>query len=129
MAVALEVRCPLLDRSVADLAGHVPPHLLMPGNRPKGLLRRLAAEHLPPAIVRRPKRGFAVPIGHWFRHELKDALIVNPYDTAGVKSAMVQAVEMDPDDARRRMQSMRRTVARNDATSWARQFLAALARQ
>ena len=74
MAVALEVRCPLLDRSVADLAGHIPPHLLMPRNRPKGLLRRLAAEHLPDAIVKRPKRGFAVPIGHWMRDELKDAL-------------------------------------------------------
>ena len=71
MAVALEVRCPLLDRAVADLAGHVPPHLLMPRNRPKGLLRRLAAEHLPERIVRRPKRGFAVPIGHWMRGELK----------------------------------------------------------
>lgn len=74
MAVALEVRCPLLDRAVADLAGHVPPHLLMPRNRPKGLLRRLAAEHLPPAIANRPKRGFAVPIGHWMRGELRDGL-------------------------------------------------------
>ena len=74
MAVALEVRCPLLDRSVVDLAGHVPPHLLMPRNRPKGLLRRLAAESLPAEVVRRPKRGFAVPIGHWMRAELKDAL-------------------------------------------------------
>ncbi|BAM04385.1 asparagine synthase (glutamine-hydrolyzing) [Phycisphaera mikurensis] len=74
MAVALEVRCPLLDRAVSDLAGHVPPHLLMPRNRPKGLLRRLAAEHLPAAIVKRRKQGFAVPIGHWMRGELKDAL-------------------------------------------------------
>ncbi len=55
MAVALEVRCPLLDRAVADLAGHVPPHLLMPRNRPKGLLRRLAAEYLPDDVVRRPE--------------------------------------------------------------------------
>ena len=74
MAVALEVRCPLLDRSVADLAGHVPPRLLMPRHRPKGLLRRLAAESLPAEVVHRPKRGFAVPIGHWMRGELKDAL-------------------------------------------------------
>ncbi len=74
MAVAIEVRCPLLDTSVADLAGHIPPHLLMPRGKPKGLLRQLAAKWLPPEIVGRPKRGFAVPIGTWFRTGLRDAL-------------------------------------------------------
>jgi asparagine synthase (glutamine-hydrolysing) len=74
MAVAIEVRSPLLDTSVADLAGHIPPRLLMPRGRPKGLLRELAADHLPRDIVRRPKRGFAVPIGGWFRTSLQDEL-------------------------------------------------------
>lgn len=74
MAVAIEVRCPLLDTSVADLAGHIPPRLLMPGGRPKGLLRDLAEDWLPHEIVTRPKRGFAVPIGAWFRTSLRDEL-------------------------------------------------------
>ncbi|MEM1099342.1 MAG: asparagine synthase (glutamine-hydrolyzing) [Planctomycetota bacterium] len=74
MAVAIEVRCPLLDTSVADLAGHIPPRLLMPGGKPKGLLRDLAGDWLPREIVTRPKRGFAVPIGGWFRTSLRDEL-------------------------------------------------------
>ena len=74
MAVALEVRCPLLDTQVADLAGHLPSRVLMPGGRPKGLLRALAVQYLPLRIVNRPKRGFAIPIGHWLRTTLRDPL-------------------------------------------------------
>jgi asparagine synthase (glutamine-hydrolysing) len=74
MAVALEVRCPLLDTQVCDLAGHLPTSVLLPGGQAKGLLKQVAAEYLPPAIIHRPKRGFAVPIGLWFRGLLRDSL-------------------------------------------------------
>ncbi|MEX0744421.1 MAG: asparagine synthase (glutamine-hydrolyzing) [Phycisphaeraceae bacterium] len=74
MAVALEVRCPLLDTQVCDLAGHLPPRVLMPNGRPKGLLRQVAERYLPASIVGRRKQGFAVPIGNWFRTHLKDDL-------------------------------------------------------
>lgn len=75
MAVALEVRSPMLDTAVCELAGRLPPRLLMPGGRPKALLRALAADlGLPPRILNRPKRGFAIPIGYWFRAHMKDAL-------------------------------------------------------
>jgi asparagine synthase (glutamine-hydrolysing) len=74
MAVALEVRCPMLDTQVADLAGHLPTSVLMPGGVNKGLLRKLAARHLPDTIIQRPKRGFAIPIGRWFREKLRDDL-------------------------------------------------------
>ena len=80
MAVALEVRCPLLDTQVCDLAGHLPTSVLMPGGRPKGLLRALATELVPLTIVNRPKRGFAVPIGGWFRTMLRDALADHLFD-------------------------------------------------
>ena len=69
MAVALELRCPMLDTQVVDLAGHLPTSVLMPGGRPKALLRRLAARHVPRPIVDLPKRGFSVPIGRWFREQ------------------------------------------------------------
>jgi asparagine synthase (glutamine-hydrolysing) len=74
MAVALEVRCPMLDTQVMDFASHVPLAVLAPGGRAKKLLREVAAPLLPRAIVERPKRGFAVPIGRWFRDDLRSAL-------------------------------------------------------
>jgi asparagine synthase (glutamine-hydrolysing) len=67
MAVALELRCPMLDTQVVDLAGHLPTSVLLPDGRAKGLLRRLAARHVPASIIDLPKRGFSVPIGQWFR--------------------------------------------------------------
>ena len=74
MAVSLEVRCPMLDTQVMDLAGHLPLTVLMPGGRSKALLRQVAAKYVPAAIVKRPKAGFAVPIGSWFRKDLSPML-------------------------------------------------------
>lgn len=72
MAVGLEVRCPLLDSRVCELATHLPPDLLMLSGQPKGLLRQIAAKFLPREIVKRPKQGFALPIGQWFKTQLRD---------------------------------------------------------
>ncbi len=67
MAVALEVRCPLLDRDLAEALVAAPIGRLIPGRKRKGLLRCIARAHLPASVVERPKMGFAVPIGLWFR--------------------------------------------------------------
>ena len=74
MAVALEVRCPLLDRGVIELAHGLPIQTLVPGGRPKALLRQFGATLLPESIARRPKAGFALPIGNWLRGKLRDAV-------------------------------------------------------
>jgi asparagine synthase (glutamine-hydrolysing) len=93
MAVALEVRCPMLDTAVCDLAGHLPTHVLMPMGRSKGLLRRFAADFLPTAIIRRPKRGFALPLGSWFRGHLqaplRDRLLDGALETLGIPPAVL----------------------------------------
>jgi len=67
MAVALEVRCPYLDRDLVRRTLAAPMGALIPGRRRKALLRSIARKHLPAAVVDRPKMGFAVPIGQWFR--------------------------------------------------------------
>lgn len=51
--------------------------------------------------------------------ELGDALLVNPYDIDGMAWAMVTAIEMDPEERRERMSSMRRSVVAHDIHSWA----------
>ncbi|MBW8877655.1 MAG: asparagine synthase (glutamine-hydrolyzing) [Acidobacteria bacterium] len=72
MAHALEVRCPLLDHRVVELAARVPARLKLDGTRSKVLLRRVAARRLPAEILNRPKRGFAPPVSRWLREDLRD---------------------------------------------------------
>jgi asparagine synthase (glutamine-hydrolysing) len=66
MAHSLEVRVPLLDHKVVEFAATVPPELQV-GRGPKSLLKRAMRGILPDAILDRPKQGFAVPLGAWFR--------------------------------------------------------------
>jgi asparagine synthase (glutamine-hydrolysing) len=69
MSVALEVRAPFLAREVAELGIHATYESLMPRGERKGLLRAVARKYLPAEIVDRPKQGFAIPIGEWFRND------------------------------------------------------------
>lgn len=74
MSVALEVRCPLLDTAVMDLALSMPMRALISGSQTKSLLRRVASRWLPPDVVSRPKMGFAIPIGGWFAGPMREML-------------------------------------------------------
>lgn len=69
MAVALEVRAPFLDARLVRKVTRVRLSSLMPNNQRKGLLRQVARKYLPAEIVDRPKMGFAIPIGEWFRSD------------------------------------------------------------
>jgi asparagine synthase (glutamine-hydrolysing) len=80
MAHGLEVRCPLLDHRVVELAARTPSRLKLAGagfasggkSGTKILLRRLAARRLPAEILAGRKRGFAPPIERWLREDLRD---------------------------------------------------------
>ena len=58
--------------------------------------------------------------------ELTSALLVNPHDTDGVKEALYTALTMPPEEAAKRMRTLRRQVLDNDVDRWARSFLTAL---
>ena len=72
MAVSLEVRCPLLDHRVAEFAWSLPIEMKIRGGDAKWLLRQVLYQHVPRALVDRPKAGFSVPVGDWLRAELRD---------------------------------------------------------
>jgi len=55
--------------------------------------------------------------------ELAGAFLVNPHDIAGMKDTIVQAATAPPQEARRRMRSMRRRVREYDVARWAATFL------
>ncbi len=65
MADGLEVRVPLLDRRVVDLALSLPLALKVRGRRGKHLLRRAGEGLLPPAVHAHKKQGFALPLHDW----------------------------------------------------------------
>ncbi|MBA3269625.1 MAG: trehalose-6-phosphate synthase [Acidobacteria bacterium] len=56
-------------------------------------------------------------------HELRDAVIVNPYDIEQVARSMATAIEMPRPEQRDRMRRLRRVVARADASTWAERLI------
>jgi len=71
MAVTLEARVPFLDHNLVEYAATLPNHLKIKGKETKVILKRAFADRLPPEILYRRKRGFGVPLKHYFRGELK----------------------------------------------------------
>jgi asparagine synthase (glutamine-hydrolysing) len=65
MQHSLEVRCPLLDRRLVELAFRFPQRLKQADRTGKHLLKRVAAGRLPEQVLTAPKRGFTAPIGAW----------------------------------------------------------------
>ena len=74
MAASLEVRCPLLDRDLADVAASIPNSWKIREGRGKYILVKALGDTLPPELLTREKMGFGVPLDHWFRGALREML-------------------------------------------------------
>ncbi len=74
MAASLEVRCPLLDQELAELAATLPHRWKIAHGRGKQILLKALGDRLPPELLARPKMGFAVPLAEWFRGSLRELL-------------------------------------------------------
>ncbi len=73
MLHALEVRSPFMDHELVGFAAGLTTDQLLRGG-PKRMLREAFAADLPAWVFKRRKMGFAVPIGEWFRGELRPML-------------------------------------------------------
>jgi asparagine synthase (glutamine-hydrolysing) len=67
MAHSLEVRAPFLDVDLVDFVRSIPTEWKLRGGQTKALLKSALQPLLPDDILHRPKKGFGVPIGSWFR--------------------------------------------------------------
>ena len=72
MAYGLEARSPLLDHQLMEFAASIPAGLKVRGREKKWIFRNALRGWIPDEILDRPKQGFSVPIGDWFRNELRD---------------------------------------------------------
>jgi asparagine synthase (glutamine-hydrolysing) len=76
MATSLEVRVPLLDHSFVEWVTGLPAEWKLRGGQQKYILRKLAERvGVPREAIYRPKQGFAMPLVHWIRNELKDLIM------------------------------------------------------
>ncbi|ADG94196.1 asparagine synthase (glutamine-hydrolyzing) [Arcobacter nitrofigilis DSM 7299] len=71
MSYSLEARVPLLDHRIVEFAYSLPIKLKLK-HGPKSILKEILYKEVPKELIERPKRGFSVPLKHWFRKELKD---------------------------------------------------------
>jgi asparagine synthase (glutamine-hydrolysing) len=74
MAASVELRPPLLDHELVEIAFTLPSSLKVRGRFTKWVLKEVARRYLPDEVVDRPKVGFRVPLDSWFRTDLRDSM-------------------------------------------------------
>ena len=74
MANSLEVRSPFLDHKLMEFAAKLPAEYKLRGSTKKYILKKAIGDLLPSENVHRRKMGFGVPVGKWFREELREFL-------------------------------------------------------
>lgn len=77
MAASIESRVPFLDHKLVEFTARMPREMKLRGGTTKWILREAMKGILPNEILNRPKMGFPVPVGRWFRGEFKH--IVDEY--------------------------------------------------
>lgn len=72
MSSSIEARVPLIDHLIVEFASSIPPNLKLRGLTEKYILKQVGSDILPPALMKRKKRPFRIPIDTWFRGELDE---------------------------------------------------------
>ncbi len=75
MLNSIETRVPMLDKNVIELAFSMPSDFKIRGRNQKFILKDTFKDLIPQEVLGKSKRGFAVPIGEWFKGPLKGMLL------------------------------------------------------
>jgi asparagine synthase (glutamine-hydrolysing) len=71
MKNSLEVRVPFLDHRLVEFVFGMPGNLKLRGKKGKYILLETFKDLLPPSLLKRPKRGFEIPISKWLKSDLR----------------------------------------------------------
>ncbi len=86
MAHGLEVRPPLLDHELFELAARIPSRFKVRGRETKWIVKQTYQNLLPASILWRPKHGFDIPVDSWLRGPLRpmfEAAVLEPHARVG----------------------------------------------
>jgi asparagine synthase (glutamine-hydrolysing) len=119
MAHGLEVRPPLLDHELLELAARVPSRWKVHNGQTKWIFKEAYRDRLPAAAVDRPKHGFEIPVDAWLRGPLRER-----FEASVLKPGARVADLIDADTAGRLYRSHLRGIGRHGSTLWALLVLA-----
>ena len=71
MAASLETRAPFLDHTLIEFLTKLPVDLKLRGLTGKYILKRAMRDLLPQQVIKRPKKGFGMPVAKWVKGELR----------------------------------------------------------
>jgi len=122
MSCGLEVRPPLLDHELLELAAQIPSQLKVRNGQTKWILKEAYRDVLPAEILDRPKHGFEIPVDQWLRGSLREmfqSLVLSPRSRG--------AELVDQQHAGRLYQSHLNGTGRHGAVLWSLLVLSAWA--
>ncbi|MGA8813586.1 MAG: asparagine synthase (glutamine-hydrolyzing), partial [Candidatus Sulfotelmatobacter sp.] len=92
MLTSLEARAPMVDHVFLEWATGLDTKWKMRGREQKYILRKLAERvGVPKDVLYRPKQGFALPLVHWTRNELKELIVTVLLDPLSVQRGYLNA--------------------------------------
>lgn len=119
MANGLEVRPPLLDHELLELAARIPSRLKVRRGETKWIFKQSLRSCLPAEILTRRKQGFELPVDSWLRGPLRSL-----FEDAVLCSRTPIAELIDQEAVRRLYQSHLKRIGRHGPILWALLVLA-----
>jgi len=113
MAFGLEVRPPLLDVSLLELAAAMPSSMKIRNGSKKWILKQIYEPRLPAGLAHRRKQGFELPVDEWLRGPLQDQI-----QNIVLQEASPIADYIDVPQARRMYEQHCRYVGQHGQVLW-----------
>ena len=70
----LESRAPLLNKKLIQYIFDLPFNFKIYNNKTKWIQKKILSKYIPESLFDRPKMGFGIPLGRWFRNELRNLM-------------------------------------------------------